>query len=301
MDKKNFQNIKSNLISLLSIGNKQISLIRESQTDTVKGGLRQGSEYMQINGILLPTYIGIAEIITKPLLFLLQQIESYWVLYKHALVILDQPSVQFLMRSLIDIAYSWIILYSSKSISEQKQIAIKFWLCSSGLIINASSKNKSDILRCVNYHALVDMLDNKSKQEFFIKLANQGYPQIPFFKELNRILPSVMDPAVCTKVEENLDKLWEGRAPKGGILDIQSRYMSMMIHVNPIMIKLLESEGESLNYLLRCAKIMYFTSCSIILLCENNLSVKLPEANKNVFREIKDSFGQFLFNLWKSN
>jgi len=281
MENKDIITIKQNLEKIYLIGKQQSEKNSEKYLKRVSWGL---GNYATVNSLTRRKEAIIVDELCNGDNFFRQNIDQYWILYKHALNILEDPSLQFLMRPLMELCYLRIVYYSSRPSEDQAQLIVKYWLCIYGIL-------KDDKI----YTSLLKHLTNQKDFINYTELIKNDFPAVEFHKKLHQISYSITRIEISKEIEKSINDLWGGNAPMGEGIDIQFRSMSMILHAHPTNIKLLDLEENNLKYLLRCGNIMYTTGITIILLCEKN---GWTNENQKELIEIKNTFYEFLKTLF---
>lgn len=289
MENKQLNEIKRMLEKMAEHGKEQLDQYRSKNDSNVK----INGDWMFSGAIWKPSHTAMMDLMTNPDHFLYQTVDQYWVLYKRILSSIEDPLVQFSLRTLMEMTYTRIIAFSELEQEQKETVAIKFWLFTLALLIPSDETKNRGRFRVDHYNYLITKLDTLERVTFE-KYRDEGFPFKTIQKELHNLLPSV--PNLTNDHIQTLTELMGEDSHAKELLDRQYRHLSMVPHGNPVVIRLLGDNNDK-NHLLRTAKILQVTSSVVIRYLYHKLRW-IVDIDK--FEEIQEESQKTLLKYWQN-
>lgn len=272
MNQTDVAEIRTKLAEIATMGRSLAEQLSQVINEPFIGGPRRGMKMMCVNNIWIPNEIGIAKIQTDPRIFTLQNIQAFWSLYEQAVLIIDKPIVQIPGRTALEVVYSRIIAQAICSLTEQKIVAAKYWLCIIGLLYPNHPFASAEVVdRGALYEALVEIIQkDNSVSDFKNRIGKRD--EIFFQKKMHEIFPKLTNAKTCETVTLYIQKFLNVSSPDASRLEMQYRSMSQYVHGNPVSLALFDSDRKNFGHVTRMGKL--FSQAGLVMISYNQFLLK---------------------------
>ncbi|MDD5551824.1 MAG: hypothetical protein PHI88_01540 [Candidatus Pacebacteria bacterium] len=266
------------LKDLISYGQGQVAKLEAENSVKVKfPEIYAGKKYILVNGIMQPfEEVAVKEII-KPKNFISIFLSSFWNFYNMISDRLEDPLIQFGMRTLLEICYSKIIFFGLLPEEKQQEKAIQYWMCYSGIL--ATDKKNKIFLDL--YKKLINHVKPSEKKFYENQQKNNFEKKEAFFKKIERTFPGVTSEYLFKQIEPHL-KTIIGTNLSADTLQNMHTWLSQYLHGNIFLLNNVVKAEKDKNHLYKVSVILFLTGYRLSNFCNEKFFSKDKEEQEKL-------------------